>query len=146
MPLCPPGLAVIGIERATVREIREGVTADLRLADTQALPFLDGRFDPVAALVFCSVPDAARGLTAARRVPAPGGQLLLLDHALSHRTVLRGPRQPASPLVVRIVRANIDRGTIGNLERAGLVVRQATAFLSDIVKLVEAEEPPETGK
>src|SRR5207302_10502003 len=44
--------------------------------DAQALPFRDGAFDTVVSgLVFCSVPEPARGLAEVRRVLTPAGAL-----------------------------------------------------------------------
>jgi len=49
--------------------------------DAQALPFRDGAFDTVVSgLVFCSVPEPARGLAEIRRVLKPAGTLRMLEH------------------------------------------------------------------
>ena len=49
--------------------------------DAQALPFRDGVFDTViSGLVFCSVPDPARGLAEVARVLRRGGALRMLEH------------------------------------------------------------------
>lgn len=50
-------------------------------AGAEALPFDDGSFDTVVStLVLCTVDDPAAGLREIRRVLAPGGQLLFLEH------------------------------------------------------------------
>lgn len=54
---------------------------ELRQAGAQSLPFDDASFDHVVAtLVFCTVPDAARGLAEARRVLKPGGTFRFWEH------------------------------------------------------------------
>jgi SAM-dependent methyltransferase len=54
-------------------------------APGEDLPFADGSFDTVAVtLVLCTVPDQAATLAEIRRVLAPGGQLLFLEHVRSH--------------------------------------------------------------
>jgi len=56
-------------------------SAALAIATAEHLPFPDNAFDcVVSSLVFCSVNDPQRGLAEIRRVLAPGGQLLMLEH------------------------------------------------------------------
>jgi ubiquinone/menaquinone biosynthesis C-methylase UbiE len=53
-------------------------------APADALPFDDGSFDfVVSTLVLCTVPDIDRALAEIRRVLAPGGQLLMIEHVRS---------------------------------------------------------------
>ena len=57
--------------------------ADTRLvcASAEAIPFADDSFDcVVSSLVFCSVPDAERGLSELKRVLKPEAQLPMLEH------------------------------------------------------------------
>jgi SAM-dependent methyltransferase len=50
-------------------------------AGAERLPFADDSFDTVVStLVFCTVPDLAASLREVRRVLAPGGRLLFLEH------------------------------------------------------------------
>jgi SAM-dependent methyltransferase len=47
----------------------------------ERLPFADGSFDTVVStLVLCTVPDVPASLREIRRVLAPGGRLLFLEH------------------------------------------------------------------
>ncbi len=60
---------------------RRAGTASVVLTGAEALPFEDGSFDTVVAtLVFCSVPDVGAALREVRRVLAPGGRLIFLEH------------------------------------------------------------------
>lgn len=149
LPFYPASISVTGVDlaprmldQARARAANLGVTVDLREADAQALPFPDASFDTaVATFVFCSVPDPALGLCEVRRVLKPGGQLLLLEHVLTHKPVLRQIMHLLNPLVVRLMGANIDRETVENVRRAGFVdVRVEDRWL-DIVKLIEAGVP-----
>lgn len=89
IPFYPTGASVTAIdisprmlERAQENVRQHGTLVDLQEADVQALPFPDGAFDSVVAtFAFCSVPDPMLGLHEARRVLAPEGHLLLIEHA-----------------------------------------------------------------
>jgi ubiquinone/menaquinone biosynthesis C-methylase UbiE len=61
----------------------EGLTADVRVADAERLPFADGEFDVVYSWgVLHHTPDLPAALREATRVLAPGGELKLM---LYHR-------------------------------------------------------------
>jgi len=54
-------------------------------APGEDLPFPDGSFDTVVVtLVLCTVPDQAATLAEIKRVLAPGGALLFLEHVRAH--------------------------------------------------------------
>lgn len=151
MPYYPRGMAITGVdlaprmlERARARAAREGVAVDLREADAQALPFPDASFETVVATcVLCSIPDPVQGLREMRRVLVPGGQLLTLDHVLSHKPLLGSLMRAVNPLVVRLMGANIDRETVDNVHRAGFVDVEVDTLWLDIMKLIEARAPRE---
>ncbi len=145
MPLYPPTTTVTAIdvsprmlERAGRRAARLGATVMLQEADVQALPFPDGAFDTVVAtFVFCSVPNPMLGLTELRRVLTPDGQLLLLEHVLSQKPVLRRAMRLVNPCVVRVMGANINRETVAAVERAGFANLRIEDRWLDVVKLIE---------
>jgi len=88
------------IERLTMVEPDPHMTKQLRqkLADAgrsaeisvveapgEDLPFEDGSFDTVVVtLVLCTVPDQPASLAEIKRVLAPDGQLLFLEHVRAH--------------------------------------------------------------
>jgi len=75
------------------RARRRMPSAGLAVASAEHLPFADQSFDcVVSSLVFCSVPDPARGLAEIRRVLKPGGCLLMLEHV-----------QASSPVPARLL-------------------------------------------
>jgi SAM-dependent methyltransferase len=66
---------------------RSGKAAEISVVEApgEDLPFPDSSFDTVAVtLVLCTVPDQAGTLAEIKRVLAPGGQLLFLEHVRSH--------------------------------------------------------------
>ena len=104
------------------RAARAEVTLDV--ADVQALPFADDRFDhAVAALVFCSVADAERGLRELLRVTKPGGSLRLLEHVGAEPGWTRRTQSALSPLWSRMGDGcRLDRDTVTTAERAGVII------------------------
>lgn len=60
---------------------RRGIDVDVVDAAGEAIPFPDNSFDSVhVGLVLCSVDDVAATLAEIRRVLAPGGRLVVLEH------------------------------------------------------------------
>jgi phosphatidylethanolamine/phosphatidyl-N-methylethanolamine N-methyltransferase len=115
MPYYPSEMVVTAIdlsprmvEQARMHAMQQQIVVDLREADVQTLPFPDASFDTaIATCVFCSVPNPVLGLSELRRVLFPGGQLLLLEHVLSHRPLLGSLMDLLNPLVVRMMGVNI---------------------------------------
>jgi len=106
--------------------------------DAQALAIADASFDVVVTTcVFCSVPDPVLGLREVRRVLRPGGRILLLEHVRSRLPLLGRCMDWLNPISVRLQGANINRDTVGNVQRAGLHIGQVDNLLLDIFKLVE---------
>lgn len=145
-PFYPPGAKVTAIdlsdrmiEQAARRARQEGVAVELLQMDAQALRFPDNTFDTVVATcVFCSVPDPVLGLREIGRVLNPRGRAVLLEHVRSE-TPLGVIMDLLNPLVVRMSGANINRRTVENVRRAGLVVESVDSFLFNIIKLIVAK-------
>ncbi|HET9221207.1 MAG TPA: class I SAM-dependent methyltransferase, partial [Roseiflexaceae bacterium] len=149
MPYYPAGMTITAIdlspcllEQARLHAAQDHISVDRREADVQVLPFPDASFDTaIASCVFCSVPDPLLGLRELRRVLVPGGQLLLLEHVLSHRALFRPAMNLINLLVARMMGANINRETVENVRRAGFMKLQIEDLWLDIVKRIEARNP-----
>ncbi len=129
------------LKRAKDRASEQKVKVHLQQMDVQNLDFADNTFDTVvASFVFCSVPDAVRGLREVYRVCKPGGQIILLEHVLSTNPVLGWLMNLANPLAVRIRGANINRRTVENVLTSGLRIEQVTDLFAGIFKLIEARK------
>jgi ubiquinone/menaquinone biosynthesis C-methylase UbiE len=77
--LTEPDAAMRG--RLERRVARSGRAARVMAAGAEALPFADGAFDTVVStMVLCTVQDVDAALAEVRRVLAPGGRLLLIEH------------------------------------------------------------------
>lgn len=87
LPLYAAGVRVVGVDPsadAVRRARRRAPHVPLVLAAAEALPFRAQVFDTVvSSLVFCSVPEPARGLAEVRRVLRPVGRLRMLEHVRS---------------------------------------------------------------
>ena len=92
----------------------------------EELPFADGSFDTVVStLVLCTVADPERTLAEVRRVLAPGGRLLLIEHvrASAPRHARRQDRYAGLWHAVAMG-CRCNQPTVDLLERAGLSVEQ----------------------
>lgn len=151
-PYHPPGAEVTGIDLsermlalAQRRAEKSGYALDLRQMDTQQLDFPNHTFDTaVATFVFCSVPDAERGLRELARVVKPDGYIILLEHVRIDRPAIIGKLMDwLDPLVVRVMGAHINRRTVETVQRAGLVVEQVENLAPQgLVKLIIAHPTP----
>jgi ubiquinone/menaquinone biosynthesis C-methylase UbiE len=129
------------LKRAKDKASKQKVKVHLQQMDVQNLKFEDNTFDTVvASFVFCSVPDPVRGLMEVERVCKPGGKVVLLEHILSTNRIVAWLMNLANPLVVRMVGANINRQTVANVTKNGLVVEQITDLGAGIFKLIEARK------
>ena len=124
LPLYDASARVVGIDvsaaaLARARRRRPGVS--LVQGDAEALPFRAGTFDTVvSALVFCSVPDAARGLSEVKRVLRPGGTLRMLEHVRATRGWKARVQDRWQPLWTRITGGcHWNRDTEATVTRAG---------------------------
>ncbi|MGE3287663.1 MAG: class I SAM-dependent methyltransferase [Pseudonocardia sp.] len=83
-----PGTTVVAVEpnphmhdALRAAAARRGVTLDLRAVGGEATGLPDACVDTVVAtLVLCTVPDPAAVLAEARRILAPGGRLVVVEH------------------------------------------------------------------
>ena len=97
------------------------------VGSAEHLPFPDAFFDTVVSgLVFCSVPDPARGLTEIHRVLKPDGRLLMLEHVHARNRVgrwLLDTLQPPWTLITGGCHPNRDTEKV--VENAGFCIEHA---------------------
>ncbi len=117
------------LAKAAARARASRAEVALEVADVQALPFPDDRFDhAVAGLVFCSVADPERGLRELLRVTKPGGSVRLLEHVGAEPGRTRRAQSALSPLWSRLGDGcRLDRDTVATARRAGVIVEEAAS-------------------
>lgn len=108
-------------------------------ASADALPFDDDAFDTVVStLVLCTVPDVEATLREVRRVLAPGGQFLFVEHVRSEDPGVAKWQDRVRPLwqvVGRGCQTNRDTGAA--LEAAGFSVCMTRGKLPKAAPIVK---------
>ena len=128
-----PGVTVVACEpdarrrhRLTRRAVAAPVPVTVVAAGLPHLPFADGSLETVVCtLVLCSVGDAAPALAELRRVLAPGGQLLFLEHGPARSHAVAALQREVAPAWARLASGcRLDRDPIGALRAGGFVVSE----------------------
>ncbi len=145
IPLYPTGTVVVATDLSPgmltrAREKAVGLPARVHFVvmDAEDLAFKDGAFDrAVATCVFCSVPEPVRGLKEVRRVLKPGGEVILLEH-MRPGGILGRVFDILDPIASRLMGPHINRRTMDNIRKAGLVLVEERNVFSDWIKLIVA--------
>jgi ubiquinone/menaquinone biosynthesis C-methylase UbiE len=144
----PPGRNIIGIDisegmlsKAKTKALNYPGNIHLLSMDVENLAFKDHSFDTiVTSCVFCSVPDPIAGLKEIRRVLKPNGKLLMYEHVLSQRRLLKFVMNLLAPLIVRILGVNINRNTVENIKKSGMdIIKVENVRFLDIFKRIDAK-------
>lgn len=126
------------VAQARQRLARAAGPVALCRMDVQCLGFPAATFDTVAAtFVFGSVPDPVAGLREVGRVTRPGGRILLLEY-VRPAGWLGLAADALNPLARRVYGANVNRPTVANVRRAGLVLERVEPLWGDAVLLIVA--------
>jgi SAM-dependent methyltransferase len=144
----PPGKEIVAIdlssqmlEKARTRAACYQGSLSLQEADVERLPFADESFDTAAsASTFCSVGDPLAGLREFHRVLKPGGALLLFEHVRS-RNAPTALMLDLLNVLMRWLGPEMNRDTVGNVERAGFVVDRIVCAYLDVFLAIEGHKP-----
>lgn len=130
-PHYPPGVRVTAIEpleefRLFAAERARAAAACITVVDGDALAlaFADHSFDAaLGTLVFCSVPDARRGLREVRRVLRPAAPVRFIEHVRSDRVWAALLQHFCNPLWRRLMDGcNLNRDTVATIRDAGFTI------------------------
>lgn len=114
-----------GMRRRLARRVAASGRTDVTVigAGAEALPFPDGAFDTaISTLTLCTVDDPERVARELRRVLAPRGRLLLIEHVTGTGATARWQRR-IEPVWRRLARGcRLTRDTRATLAAAGFDV------------------------
>jgi SAM-dependent methyltransferase len=129
---------------------RRGIEVDIVDGVGESIPFPDNSFDSVhVGLVLCSVHDVAATLSEIRRVLAPGGRLVVLEHVRGEGAMgrfqdliakpwsrLAGGCEPNRRTVDAIAAAGFDTSRLRSIPRT-LVPPPCTPHLQGFARVVD---------
>lgn len=149
LPGYPADAAITGIELspamldiARQRAAAAGRDVDLREADAEHLPFDDDSFDTVVcALALCTIPSPVAAVGEMRRVLAPGGRLLLLDHIGSSWPPLFAAQWLAERVTIAAAGEHFTRRQLPLVKAAGFQVVEAERLKAGTVERIHAIKP-----
>jgi ubiquinone/menaquinone biosynthesis C-methylase UbiE len=149
LPHYPADVTVTGIELspamlaiARQRATNLGRDVTLREADAEHLPFDDASFDTViCALALCTIPSPAAAIGEMRRVLAPGGRLLLLDHTGSTWPPLYAAQWLAERITIRTAGEHFTRRQLPLVTAAGFQVEETERLKAGTVERIHAVKP-----
>jgi ubiquinone/menaquinone biosynthesis C-methylase UbiE len=132
LPLLPAGVRAIALDPspdALARARGRAPGVPMLIASAEALPFRDGVFDTVlSGLVFCSVPDPARGLAEVRRVLRAGGELRMLEHVRATTRWRARLQDRIAPAWTRLTGGcHPNRDTEATVRRSGFAIDERRA-------------------
>jgi ubiquinone/menaquinone biosynthesis C-methylase UbiE len=131
---------MLAIARQRAADLGRDVT--LREADAEHLPFDDASFDTVAcALALCTIPSPVAALGEMRRVLAPGGRLLLLDHIGSTWPPVYATQWLLERITIRAAGEHFTRRQLPLVTAAGFQVMETERLKAGTVERIHAVKP-----
>ena len=133
-------LAAAMLQRARKRAQHVGRGVSLVQGDAGLLPYPDVSFDTVVcSLAACIFPEPIRVFQELRRVCAPTGHLLFLEHVRPPQPLLAALAEALTPVSAHLIGCHPNRPTVQYLQAAGLTVISQTTSLGGILVSVVAK-------
>lgn len=139
MSYYPPDKLFVGIDlsEGMMQRAKSHKPENARLMqmDAEHLGYADNTFDTViATFVFCSIPNPNAALQEIKRVLKPNGRLLLMEHVLPEKRVLRWFFQKTGNFVYNKTGVHIDRQTGTIISESGLTLDRNENLLATIFR------------
>jgi ubiquinone/menaquinone biosynthesis C-methylase UbiE len=129
--------AMLAIARQRAADLGRGVT--LWEADAEHLPFDDASFDTVVcSLALCTIPSPVAALGEMRRVLAPGGRLLLLDHIGSTWPPVYAVQWLLERVSIRAAGEHFTRRQLPLVTAAGFQIEETERLKAGTVERIHA--------
>ena len=149
LPCYPADVTITGIELspamlAIARQRASDLGRDVTLheADAEHLPFDDASFDTVTcALALCTIPSPVTAVGEMRRVLAPGGRLLLLDHIGSSWPPIYAAQWLLERITIRTAGEHFTRRQLPLITAAGFQIAEAERLKAGTVERIHAVKP-----
>lgn len=148
LPFYPAGSHVVAIDlsAAMLRRAKErgealGRPVGLAAMDLLRTGFPDATFDGItSAFTFCTLDESLQRPAVAEmaRICKPGGELRILDYALSRRPIMRQAMQVYEVWEKAVWHGGFERRTDSYLEPAGFEVIREESHVFDMVRLYVA--------
>ena len=133
-----PGMLAIARRRAADL----GRDVAFHEGDAERLPFGDAAFDTVVcALSLCTIPSPAAAIAEMKRVLAPGGRLLLLDHIGSTWPPIYAAQWLIERLTIRAAGEHFTRRQLPLVRAAGFQVVETERLKAGSVERIHAVRP-----
>jgi ubiquinone/menaquinone biosynthesis C-methylase UbiE len=151
LPLYPPDTRLTGMDfspqmlQLTQRRAEAlGRQVDLRLGDAQALDLPDACFDTVVCtLSLCAIPDERQTIAEMKRVPRPGGRLLLLDHVAAAPRPARAVQWLLERVTIPLGGEHLRRRPLRQVRAEGFQIERRERSKLGIVERLVARKPAE---
>ncbi len=119
-----------------------GREVNLREGDAEHLPFEDASFDTaVCALSLCTIPSPVAAVGEMRRVLAPGGRLLLLDHIGSTWPPVYAAQWLVERITIRAAGEHFTRRQLPLVKTAGFQIVETERLKAGTVERIHAVKP-----
>ncbi|MCB5424613.1 class I SAM-dependent methyltransferase [Altererythrobacter sp. CC-YST694] len=108
----------------------KGWQADIRIGKGEAIPFPDDSFDTVVCTyTMCSVTDQTRVLAEMRRIMAPGGRLLFLEHGRAPEPGVYRAQRMIEPVWKRMMgNCHLTREVRPAVKRTGFEIADSSSL------------------
>jgi ubiquinone/menaquinone biosynthesis C-methylase UbiE len=143
----PGSCSVVGIDISSKmldhakKRAKDMNNVSLFVMDGEHLAFDDDSFDyVVTTFVLCSVPDPVTALKEMKRVCKPDGMVINMEHMKSKHVILSMIEDIFNPLTFGAMGVNINRRTLENIRKAGLIiVDEQNLAIRDVFRIIKSK-------
>jgi len=148
LPYYDEGCEITGIDisegmLAEARKVSQRIVVPVTLIemDAENLSFDNDAFDTVlTTLSLCTIIEPEASLAEMKRVLKPDGILLLIEHVVSANTTLHKIQDILTPCFRKWLGCNLNRDTVGLIEKAGFKIDRIESRLWGIFKIIQASK------